>query len=490
MTWPLRSERVLLALLGGMVVFALVAHALLLLHVRVPAMMLPASMVIGGLLAWRTHLQPPPDAVPAPRWLPWVVLSLLAIAAAAISYGALATPSRHWDAAAAWDTKTFYLTLDPTLQQPFFADLTVFSPARDYPLLQPLLLAAGNSLLGGNGGRLLFPVLYVLLALLTITTLRRATGNPTIAWLGTGALLLTPMLISPTSGGIDSGYADAFLLLCTTTMAAGLVLRDGRLLACGAALAVLVKPEGIVHAATAIAVTLCFGERTLQRSAAAGLTLAAMLWLPLQHQLTNGGVAPLWPYALALMVAWGTLEIADAVARRWSFARRSRLVAAAVLLPTTIVTLSLLGTWLGGASGTMHAYLHDLGQPLQQLERLPSILLAAGHYGLLRGGFGIAFWLPAVGVLVAWRRQSLSPLVPLTLFLLAGLAVAQAPFLLSPEADLDHHLRSSMPRLLLHWLGPAVLLGCVAMARSAAADGTLSAGATPTDDRQAAGAAP
>ncbi|MCA8941766.1 MAG: hypothetical protein KDB80_04335, partial [Planctomycetes bacterium] len=32
------------------------------------------------------------------------------------------------------------------------------------------------------------------------------------------------------------------------------------------------------------------------------------------------------------------------------------------------------------------------------------------------------------------------------------------PFLLSPEADLRHHLRSSADRLLLHWTGAAWLL--------------------------------
>jgi hypothetical protein len=46
-------------------------------------------------------------------------------------------------------------------------------------------------------------------------------------------------------------------------------------------------------------------------------------------------------------------------------------------------------------------------------------------------------------------------------FLALGLASTALPFVWSHEPDLQHHLRSSLPRLLLHWLGPAWLfVGC------------------------------
>ncbi|MEO6594451.1 MAG: hypothetical protein ABIP94_06840 [Planctomycetota bacterium] len=48
---------------------------------------------------------------------------------------------------------------------------------------------------------------------------------------------------------------------------------------------------------------------------------------------------------------------------------------------------------------------------------------------------------------------------PLVLFLLLGLLVIPIPFLLSPEPDLEHHLKSTLDRLLSHWLGAAVLVG-------------------------------
>ena len=43
-------------------------------------------------------------------------------------------------------------------------------------------------------------------------------------------------------------------------------------------------------------------------------------------------------------------------------------------------------------------------------------------------------------------------------FALLGLATTALAFVLSPEEELQHHLRSSLPRLLLHWIGPLWLL--------------------------------
>jgi hypothetical protein len=45
------------------------------------------------------------------------------------------------------------------------------------------------------------------------------------------------------------------------------------------------------------------------------------------------------------------------------------------------------------------------------------------------------------------------PVVPLLSWLGLGLVAVIAAFLLSPEPDVQHHLKSSAPRLLSHWLG-------------------------------------
>lgn len=465
-----RGERLVLALLTGLGVFAVSSHVLLLLGLRVPPLLLPGAFVCGLVVAWHARagapLAPPLAEPPAPRWLSWSASAVLAITAVFVIHGSLASPSRHWDGAVAWDTRAFWLEVAPTLQQPFFADPAVASPARDYPLLQPLLIAAGNTLLGGNGGRLLFPLVWSLLALLVGTTLRRTGSSGTIAWLGTAATMLTPILVSPTSGAVDSGYGDALLLLCVTTAAAGLLRQDPRLLFLGTLLAVVTKPEGIVHAGVITGVAWCVGERPLLRAAAGGLLLGGALWLPLQMRLPvrEGGSA--WPLVAVLAACQVVLEALDALARRCSLQWRGRLLATLLALPLLALALPFLATASGALGGTMNAYLGDLGRPLERLSRVPAILLGAVNHGLLRGDFGLAFWAAGAGVLAAWRRGALRPLLPLALLATAGLLVALTPFLLSPEEDLAHHVRSSMPRLLLHWLGAVMLLGCAAISAS------------------------
>lgn len=464
MTSAQRFERLLLGALSGLALFALASHALLLAELRVPVWLLPGSLLAAVLWPWRPGADPAAVA-PAPRGLRIVVLVVLATALLAIAYGALATPSRHWDGAVAWDAKAQYLTADCTLEQPFFRDHAVFSPSRDYPLLQPLLLACGNRLLGGDGGRALFPLIYALLGLLLFTALRRTAASRTVAWLGTAVLLLTPALVNPSGGAIDSGYGDCLLLLCVLAMAQGLSLGDGRYLLCGALLAVMVKPEGMVYGGAAIAVAFCSADRRLLRAGAIGLALGALFWLPLQrHLMQPDGELRLPMFAAVLLLFCVACELVEALARRLGWGRRGRVAAALLSLPALALALPLLVVLSGNQHGTMEFYLGDASRPLQRLVRLPAIAAGTLYYGLLRGGFGAAFALPLVAAIAAWRRRELARQLPLLLFLLAGLGIVQVPFLLSQEPDLGHHLRSSMPRLQLHWIGAAVLYAFVAFA--------------------------
>ena len=55
------------------------------------------------------------------------------------------------------------------------------------------------------------------------------------------------MLVNPSGGSVDSGYADVFLATAMTGAAAGLTLGHARVLVASIFLAVLVKPEGIVQ---------------------------------------------------------------------------------------------------------------------------------------------------------------------------------------------------------------------------------------------------
>ncbi len=453
------GERVVISALGGLALFGAVAHVLLLTNAAVPAFTLPVAIAVAGTAAAKVHFPPPAAAPAAPRWLPWLVLALVAILTGAVAYGALATTSRHWDGAAAWDARTRALTEHATLAQPFFADPAVLSPARDYPLLQPLVIAAGNTLLSGDAGRALFPALLVALALLVGTTVRRA-ATPTLSWLAAAAVVCTPMLVKPSSGSADSGYGDTLLLICTTAIGAGFVRRDARFVFLGAFLAVLVKPEGLLHAALATAAAATLGERAVARGAALGLVLAAALWLPLQQRLVGADPAAALPVLLALAVVCATLLAFDAIARRRVWSRHRRLAAGAALAAIAAIAALVV---LPATGGTLRAYLGSAERALQQLDRVPAIAWGFVNYGLLRGDFGLVFWFVAIAVAAAARRRVLGESAPMLAFVAGGLTIAGAAFVLSPEADVDHHLKSSLPRLLLHWLGPAVLLGCAAL---------------------------
>jgi len=457
------AERVVTAVLLGLVAFAVLANALLLCGANVPPFLLPIALATGALAERSARRDPPTQLVPTlpPRWLPPTLLVILAAASGAVGYGALATSSRHWDGAVAWDLRAAALTAAPTLQQPFFAEGAVLSPAIDYPLLQPLLVASGNALLGGDVGRVWFPALYLLFGALVATTLRRGTGNPTLAWLGTAAAMLTPALVSPKSGAVDSGYGDAFVLLCTTSIAAGVWRRDPRLVFAGTALAIATKPEGLPYAGVTILVTFATDERQSLRAAVAGFVITAATWLPLQRLLTkNDPSTPMLVGAVALFAS--AIVAIDEGLRRWWPKPRVRFATAA-LFAASCIALALV-TWRSSAGGTMNAYVGDLGRPLHLLAQAPRIVVAAVDFAFLRGGFLLAFWFAAVAFVVAAHRRGLRPLRPLWWFAASGCCLVLAPFLASPEADLAHHLRSSMPRLLLHWVGPALLLGCACVA--------------------------
>lgn len=458
MSASLWLERALFGVLAALATFGLFAHVWLARGGAVPAVALPALLLAALLVPWRTA--PWPSAAPAPRALMPIAVLVLAAVFVAIAYGATATSSRHWDGAAAWDTNARFLADGLTLEQPYFRDEAVVGHSRDYPLLQPLLLAMATNCFGPSGGRALFPLVWLLLAGVLGSTLRRAGAGATYAWLGTAAAMLTPILVSPASGGIDSGYGDAFLALATTTMAAGLVRRDARWLAVGVSLAVLLKPEGLVYGAAATVVAFATAERRLLYAAAGGWLLAAACWLPLQRELLHpgSGSSSGWFVALALGT-WIAIAAADALARRQAWSSRTRAWAAVALAPVALLALPLAAAQLG-AGGAMQSYLVEPARLVSRLADLPAIVLGLAHYALLRGGFGAAFWLLLFGLPVARCRRAQAPLLGL---LALGLAIVLVPFLLGHQ-ELQHQLRSSLPRLLLHWLGAAMLFGTLAAA--------------------------
>lgn len=455
------AERFAPGSLAGLALFWLVASVC----VRgggVPDWLLPVALVGGWLLPVPRYAEPPSAGPAVPRWLPWSVLLVLTVVTLAVGYGAVATPSRQWDGAAAFDAKVTWLVAAPTLQQPFFADPGVFHHSPDYPLLQPLLVAGVERLLGHGCGRLVFPGLFVLLLALVGSTLRSAAVGARLRWCVVLAVGVTPALIGPGGGAVDSGYGELLLLVATTAMASALLLRNGWTLALAIVVAIASKPEGAVYAGLAWLVAFGCGDRRLLWSASAGICAGLLAWLPVQrcllHRPPDGGPAQLALVAAAVLVATAVALGLDALARRtpaphrlrWGFGLGAPLFA--------VGCLPWLAGYLPPGNSAFGVYLAQSARLWERLPNLPPYAVALLEHGIARWHFGATFVLPVAAAIVLRVRRVALPDRATTAFVGLGMLTTAIPFLLSPEPDLQHHLRSSLPRLLLHWLGPAWLL--------------------------------
>lgn len=440
---------------------------LLLCHVTVPNWILPAAAIVALVVPRRITV---PSMVPANRVVLTVVVMVVLLVAAALAYGALSTDSRHWDGAVAWDAKAARLTTLATLEQPWFRDPDVYCHSRDYPLLQPLLMALLERVLGC--GRVLFPLIFLLTASVIGLALRRRT-SPLHALVATIAFAVTPNLVNPTSGAFDSGYADGLLTMTVTVAVAGIVARDRAWLLIGCLLMVLAKPEGLFYGGALVAAVWVSGNSRLLPAATAGWLAGCVLQLSLQHDLQTFGASAAWLPTLAMAIAIAALLLGS---DRWlgssgTGLRRRRWIAV-LGVPTMLVAGPLLLLMLTDNPGTFATYLSDPGRALSRITSIPSILIGGVNHAIARGTFGLTWLLPPLLWWLARRRPPCA-----TTQLIGGIcllfgAIWMLPFLLSPNGDLTHHLRSTLPRLLDHGTGVAWFLTALLWHRlSSNADG-------------------
>lgn len=444
-------ERLVTGGVGAAALTGALGTAWLLAHATVPDWLLPAAALGGAAIAFGVGPRGAANAdggERAPRWLRVLVLVVVAALVTTLVHGALATPSRQWDGAVAWDLKAAVLAATPTLEQPFFRDAVVFCHSRDYPLLQPLLLALLER--WHLPARLVFPAAYALLVAAVALGARADAVRGSTAVLVTLAAALTPMWLSTGGGGFDSGYGDALLTTWLAVVALGAVTANLPLLACGLVLTVLQKPEGLPYAGLFLIVAWLRGEPRLLRAATVAIATGGALAVALQRDLQGfGHASPVTP-VLAAAAGAGCVWIGDLVLRRCGASRRGRwLTLLAGLLPAA----AGLALWCGSGDGTLGAHFADATRPLQRLQRLPQIVLAIGEWAFGRGPFGLLFVLAVVAGVARWRsgRGLRSPL--LLGWLLLALPVWCVPFLTSPIDDLDQHLRATLPRVMLHWTG-------------------------------------
>jgi hypothetical protein len=450
------AARAVVAFAVALATFGVAATAAGLLHLALPDWLLPVATLAGLLVAARVVLPAPGAAAHAAArgrlaragWIAALLLGALAVAT--VAHGALATPSRNWDGAVMWDLKAAALTAAPTVEQPLFRDADVYCHSRDYPLLQPLVVAALERC--ALPGRALFPLALAAL-LAAVAAGARVAREPAAAPWCTAAVALTPMVMAPTSGGFDSGYADGPLAALAAASALGVVLGAPVLIAAGTIAMALWKPEGCAYAATLVAATWLHGDRRAFAGAVLGAAVGGALALAQQHDLaTCGAVTPVWP-VLAAVAGAGVALAGDAVLRARGAARGARglAVAAATLLAAAVLP------WLVPPNGSLGCHVADGARASARLARLPRIAAALAEWAWLQGRFALAFVLPLL-LRASLRARSTAPAAPaLGTWLVLAVPVLALPFVLSPLDDVEHHLRSSLPRLLSHWIGAAWL---------------------------------
>jgi hypothetical protein len=137
----------------------------------------------------------------------------------------------------------------------------------------------------------------------------------------------------------------------------------------------------------------------------------------------------------------------------------------ALVAAAMAVALLLLLPRLAGDLGTLATFLQGDGAAAERWSKAPAILAGVAHRALLRSDFALVYWLfGGLAAAVAARRRR-PPAPELLAFAALGIALVLAPFLVAPPADPGHEIDARVPRLLLHWSGPAWLWVAAALPR-------------------------
>ncbi|MEC8253594.1 MAG: hypothetical protein VX044_10285 [Planctomycetota bacterium] len=404
----------------------------------------------------------------------WTLLSVSAVVLATfavLGFGADQTPSRHWDGAVAWDVKNALLADDLTLDQAVFRDPAILHHSRDYPLGQPLLVAMVDRWTGA--GRLVLPLAWLLACLAIFVCACRRGVSVGVASVTALAFGLTPALVSTNSGGVDSGYADFTLAAWATVAAAGCVGRDRRWIALGVMMMAWTKPEGLPYGAALLLAAWVCSDRAALSAASLGWAAGAAVLLPLQHELVWADRQPLPASVFALALAPAVVAAGSDLALRRFRGAWHRLGLALLLGAGLLLCLPTLAEWSGNERGSLARYLRDIGLLWDRLPITPEVAGAMLEHGVFRGRFGLLGVLLLLAFVPNWRRRVGTEV--LSVWLVWLLPIWIATFAIS-NIELQDHLRSRMPRLLIHAAGIAWAFLASALPLRASAEKTTSTG--------------
>ena len=153
----------------------------------------------------------------------------------------------------------------------------------------------------------------------------------------------------------------------------------------------------------------------------------------------------------ALLVGAGVLVAGLVKPEGWPYA-------GALAFALVVSTRARLAIWVAALGAGALGLSWSLGHLKVSFDRLPEALLGEASHLVSVKRFGLAF-LGLCAVACSPRRIcGPCPSPALGWFVVGGLVMVPAPLLLWPALEVEHHIRSSMGRLLLHWAVPAWLL--------------------------------
>jgi len=444
-----RTEPAIVSL-SALAIFAAAAHILLLFGMRAPD-----GALLGCLLGCILVMRPRVPQLPHKGVLMTIFVCLIPILV-----GVLATEDRAWDGLATWSLRAKFLSTEAGIEHAFFTEPAVFNFSRSYPLLQPLALANLIPWIGLRGSRLLFILFWLgFLAFIDLALRHQKTPSPVRGWLIIGAAL-TPILMGPGHGSVDSGFADLLHCMLLTAAAAGLITRNTQLAGLAAFLLPLSKTEGCAQVLLVLLAALLTGRRTTAKGIAACTSFSLALWLPLRAQLVNPAVDTTTQLTIsALGVA---LPITLLLAGHFVAHMRRQLM---FLIPGfLLLAISAWGFWHLASKDPLFATLMERYTHLDvNLQEWPSVIGTCLMQFVFARKFGLVFPLLILLLIWGWRRRELQPIAP-ALALFAGSLALVPPMLLTQRGEfLEIMLKEGVPRYFLASTGIAwIMVGLLA----------------------------
>lgn len=422
---------------------AVLGHGQLLAGMPISRWSLPVAAALALLLR-RPQL---------PRFDGWLPTAIAAAGFLAIAYGSLATMDRSWDGFATWSLTARHLTAGATLDHPYFANPAVYQAARGYPLLQPMLLQQASLWLGAQGGRILFPVLWLLL-LMAVRAPLSALGVPgRVRTLAIAGLGLVPVFTEPGHGSAESGFAELLVALLSTHAAAAILLRQPALALCIGLCLPLAKHEGTLHLLLLVPVATLAGAGRTSLALAIGSAVALLGWIPMQTRLGMRTQPGPW-----LAIAAASLPLAAFV---WGAALRScrshRIAVLCILLAPLLPFA--VAPWLPAAMAELPAR-WIAGSPTW--AAVGKVALALGEQLIWMRRVGLTFVLVLGAAWFLYRRRhqhrtTWALTAPLFAYLASWWLLVGLFLLTLPSEDLPLFLKEGTGRYLSQVVGIAWL---------------------------------